>query len=122
MQACRNGAAGVASDQPANEITGGDLLTFVNYGNQRLIGCPQPASMIHAHHATASDLTREMNGSDGSGSYRHSRDRTEIHAAVAGEPRLRRRIEPAHHGWRPVERPSEPTSRPSRGSDGLGRG
>ena len=111
MQARRDRAAGMAGRQLTDRIPRGNRRSGTDRGRYRLVRRAQSARVIDAHDAPAGDHAGEPHHAGTGGSNGCPRYRRQIHAAVARQPRPRRRIEPADDGRDTVQRPPEPCGR-----------
>jgi hypothetical protein len=97
----------VAGVQRADQVTGPHRLALGHRRRNRLVRGAQTAGVVDTDHPTAGHLTREPDRASAGRVDRRTSTGRQVDAAVAGQPGLRRRIEPAHHRRVPVERPAK---------------
>jgi hypothetical protein len=107
VQAGGGAAAGVTGQQDADRVAGADDLSYLDGGQDRFVGGAQATVVADAQHSGAGHLAREQHRARPGGQDHLARRAGEIHAAMPGQPRLRRRIERPHHRRRPRQRPAE---------------
>jgi hypothetical protein len=113
VQAGRNAgrAAGMPGEKRGDQLTGDDRLPGTYRRADRLVGGPETVGVIDADHSDAGDVSRERDR-PGTGRDDLLSGRTgQIHTAMTGKPRPRRRVERCHHGRCPGQRPAKPTDR-----------
>jgi hypothetical protein len=93
----------VAGREGADRFAGTDLIATRDRRYHRLVCGSQSAGVADAHHAAISDPARVEDLAVAGRAHDGAGRRREIDAAMAGEPRLRRRIEPSHHPQVSVE-------------------
>jgi hypothetical protein len=104
----------VAGVQRADHVTGPDRPALGHRRRHRLVCGPQAAGVVDTDHPTAGHLTREPDHARPGRVHGCARLGGQIDATVAGQPRVWRRIEPAHHRRAPVEGPAKPGARADR--------
>jgi hypothetical protein len=107
VQAGGDRAARVAGVQGADQITGPHRPALGHRRRHRLVRGAQAAGVVDADHPAAGHLTREPDHARPGRVHGSARIGGQIDTAVAGQPGPRRRIEPAHHGRVPVQRPAK---------------
>ena len=111
MQAGGGRAPGVPGREHTEHVTGPHRLSTMDGRDDGLVGRPQPTRMVDAHDAPPRDRAGEVDDTGTRGPHRNPGRGREIDTAMAGQPRLGRRLEPADHRGRAVERPPEPDDR-----------
>jgi hypothetical protein len=99
-------AAGVTAEQQAEWISGAHPVAGTHGRHERLVGGAQPARVRHADHASAGDVSSEVDDPGTGRAHGGARCGGQVDAAVAGQPGLGWRVEVARHARLPVERPA----------------
>jgi hypothetical protein len=98
----------VAGVQRADEVAGPHRPALGHRRRHRLVRGAQAVGVVDADDPAAGHLTREPDHARPGRVHGCARLGGQIDAAVSGQPRPRRRIEPAHHRRAPIERPAKP--------------
>jgi hypothetical protein len=104
--------------QYADRVAGRHRLPGAHAWPDRLVGRSQPTRMVDADHAAAGQDAGVRHDAGAGRPYRGPRYGPEVHAAVPGQPRLRRCGERAYDHGVAVQRP--PVARPWRQPRGTG--
>jgi hypothetical protein len=108
MQTRGDRTAGVTGDQRPDRITGAQPLAGDDRRRHRLVRGAQAIGVVDAHDAAPGQLTGEPDHAGAGAVHRRPWLRGQVDTAVAGQPRQRRRLEPACHRRLPVQGPAEP--------------
>lgn len=120
MQAGGGRAAGMAAVQVADPVAGGHEIAGADGRGDRFVGGAEAAGVRDAHDVPAGDRAGVEDRAGAGGADRCAGRGGQVCAAVAGEPRLRRRVERADDARGTGERPDETTDR-QRGRSGRDR-